>query len=176
VIEAMVTASEGPVRFYKNMGHHLDGIGDRSFLASLDNFVLTRPPVDVIRSLSRNMAEPTLRDLGYVHLTEIVDELIALGREPVVVVSSDVLRDPAGVLETLCGRLGIAWDPAMLSWDAGPRPEDGVWAKHWYANVHASTGFMRYRPNDEPLDPRFADLLAEATPHYERLLEHRLRP
>ena len=176
VIDAMLHAPEGPVRFYKNMGHHLDGIDDRSFLAGLTNFVLTRPPIDVIRSLSRNMAEPTLRDLGYAHLTEIVDELVSLGREPIVLLSSDVLKDPAGMLEVLCARLGIAWDPAMLRWDAGPRPEDGVWAKHWYANVHASTGFVPYRPSDEPLDPRFAGLLAEAAPYYERLLEHRLRP
>ena len=29
----------------------------------------------------------------------------------------------------------------MLAWPAGGRPEDGVWAKHWYGAVHRSTGF-----------------------------------
>ena len=33
------------------------------------------------------------------------------------------------------------YDDAMLSWPAGPKPEDGVWAEHWYASAHRSTGF-----------------------------------
>ena len=41
----------------------------------------------------------------------------------------------------LCSALGLAWDPAMLSWAAGARPEDGVWAPWWYGTTHQSTGF-----------------------------------
>ena len=44
--------------------------------------------------------------------------------------------DPEGTLRAVCDRLGIPFDAAMLSWPAGPRPEDGAWALHWYANVH----------------------------------------
>lgn len=28
----------------------------------------------------------------------------------------------------------------MLSWPAGPKPYDGVWAPWWYAQTHRSTG------------------------------------
>lgn len=175
VIANLVGDGGSPVRFYKNMGHHLTGLDDWSFLSRLENFILTRHPRDVIRSLSAKMAAPVLRDLGYSFLTDIVGWLEGRGIEPVVVVSSDLLGDPAGVLEALCAVLGITWDEAMLSWPAGPRPEDGCWAMHWYRNVHSSTGFRPYHPNPEPLAPRFEPLLAEAMPYYERLLAYRLR-
>ena len=29
----------------------------------------------------------------------------------------------------------------MLSWKKGPKPEDGIWASHWYDAVWNSTGF-----------------------------------
>ena len=38
---------------------------------------------------------------------------------------------PAAVLEKLCAACGIAFDNAMLSWPAGPKPYDGAWAPHW---------------------------------------------
>ncbi len=31
--------------------------------------------------------------------------------------------------------LGVPFLDAMLSWPAGRRDTDGVWAKYWYANV-----------------------------------------
>ncbi|MEV8515982.1 hypothetical protein AB0367_27375, partial [Dactylosporangium sp. NPDC051484] len=32
----------------------------------------------------------------------------------------------------MCGALGIAWDPGMLSWPGGRRETDGVWAPDWW--------------------------------------------
>ena len=63
----------------------------------------------------------------------------------------------------------------MLSWPAGARSEDGVWAPHWYANVHRSTGFHAYRPKIGEFPERLRPVLEEARPHYERLLAHALR-
>ena len=60
----------------------------------------------------------------------------------------------------------------MLSWPAGPKPEDGVWAKHWYDGVHVSTGFEPYRPKTEPIPERLKPLLDECLPLYERLRQH----
>ena len=61
--------------------------------------------------------------------------------------------------QQLCERLGLDFDEAMLSWPAGPRPEDGVWAPHWYHNVHRSTGFAPYRPKTDPFPERLEGLL-----------------
>jgi len=58
---------------------------------------------------------------------------------------SRFLNNPEAMLRQLCDRLGVAFMPAMLSWPAGPRDTDGVWAKHWYDAVWRSTGFQPHR-------------------------------
>lgn len=58
----------------------------------------------------------------------------------------------------------------MLSWEAGPRPEDGVWAPHWYESVHRSTGFQPYAPKTGTLPEHLEDLLAECETIYARLI------
>jgi hypothetical protein len=63
-------------------------------------------------------------------------------------------------------------DEAKISWPAGPKPEDGVWAKHWYRNVHASTGFEPYEPRKDPFPTRIKPLLEECQPLYERLRDY----
>jgi hypothetical protein len=62
----------------------------------------------------------------------------------------------------------------MLSWPAGPKPEDGVWAEHWYASTHRSTGFESGHPSTEPAPEHLRGVVAEARPLYERLSEFAL--
>ena len=61
-------------------------------------------------------------------------------RPPPVVLSDDLVRDPEGMLRALCAALSLPFDPAMLSWPAGPKPYDGPWAPWWYGQTHKSTG------------------------------------
>jgi hypothetical protein len=77
-------------------------------------------------------------------------------------------------LTELCARHGVAFDEAMLSWPPGPKPEDGIWAPHWYGGVHRSTGWEPYRRKQVRLDPAVAPVLDEAMPLYERLMAHRV--
>jgi hypothetical protein len=85
-----------------------------------------------------------------------------------------VLANPEGVLSKLCAALGIAWDPAMLSWAPGRRDTDGPWAPHWYGAVEASTGFGRPETDHVEL-PEVAQRLADrCRPYYEHLAAHRL--
>ena len=62
----------------------------------------------------------------------------------------------------------------MLSWPAGPKPEDGVWAPHWYDGVHRSTGWQPYSPKQIDLLPSVVDAYEAAMPLYERLLPYRI--
>ena len=88
------------------------------------------------------IAEVTLADIGYPRQTELFQrEADRLGKAPPVVEGADVLRDPAGTLGRLCAALGIGFSGAMLSWPAGRRATDGVWAPAWYDQVEKSTGF-----------------------------------
>lgn len=159
-----------PVRFFKNMTHHLIGL-DWTFLEQLCNVILIRDPLSVIRSYAKEVETPSLRDVGFADSAAVYDYLCERGQDPPVIDSREVLLDPRGVLSQLCARVGIPFDEKMLAWEAGPRPEDGVWAKYWYANVHKSTGFRPYRENNEPLPDRLMPLYEECLPYYERLYE-----
>lgn len=33
--------------------------------------------------------------------------------------------------QAMCGAAGLAFEPAMLNWPAGPKPYDGLWAPWW---------------------------------------------
>ena len=137
--------------------------------------ILIRDPLSVIRSYAKEVETPSLRDVGFADSAAVYDYLCARGQDPPVIDSREVLLDPRGVLSQLCERVGIPFDENMLAWEAGPRPEDGVWAKYWYANVHKSTGFQPYREKNEPLPDRLMPLFEECLPFYERLYEKAIR-
>ncbi len=166
--ETLLGPCERPVHFFKNMAHHLEGL-DRGFLGGLTNALLVRDPQEMLPSLAEQLPSPALRDTGLARQVEILDLELGRGTAPVVLDARELLLDPRGVLEAACARLGIPFYEEMLSWPAGPKPEDGVWAKHWYAGVHSSTAFAPYKPKTQPFPERLRPLLEECRPLYERL-------
>ncbi len=168
VRDVVLGPCDRPVFFQKHMAHHLVGI-DRGFFDRVRHVLLVRDPREMLMSLVRNIPEPTIRDTGLATQTELRDDLHRRGLAAPVVDSRLLLENPEGVLGSLCDALSIPFDPAMLHWEAGARSEDGVWAPHWYASVHASTGFAPYRAKEEPVPPRLEPLLAECLEHYEPL-------
>jgi Sulfotransferase domain len=171
VREVILGPCERPVHFFKNMAHHLPGL-DPAFLDSVTNVLLIRDPTEMLPSLTRQLPSPTLRDTGLREQAGILDSILARGEEPMVLDARELLLDPPGVLRRTCSRLGIPFEEAMLSWPAGPKPEDGVWARHWYHNVHASTGFAPYRPYTESFPQHLKPLLEECLPLYERMRDY----
>jgi hypothetical protein len=151
------------------MAHHLLPDVGRGWLGRLCNAFLIRDPAHVVASYARVRDEPTLADLGYAQQVEIFR---SYGGP--VVDAADLLRDPPAVLGRLCEALGIAFDPAMLSWPPGRRPTDGVWAPHWYAAVEASTGFAPYVSRPAVVPARLRELVNEAQPYYDELAAHRI--
>lgn len=171
VIESLLVPSTRPIRFLKNMAHHLVGL-DLSVLDLSDNCLLVRDPRDMLPSLMAGLGRmPTIDETGLGHQAAVFDRLAATGAPPPVIVTSSLLRDPTGVLTSLCDRLGIEFEPASLSWPAGPKPEDGVWARHWYASVHTTTGFGPYEAKPGRIEPELTGLLERCEPIYERLAE-----
>ena len=157
------------VFYQKHMTHHLLPEIDRAMLAGLSHAFLIRDPRQLLASYARVRSEPTLADLG---LEQQVEIFRAFGGP--VIDSGDILRQPRAALEALCAALGVGFDPAMLSWPPGPRPTDGVWARHWYDGVRASTGFGPYREPTAQLPSRLEPLAARCQPFYEELRAHRL--
>jgi hypothetical protein len=174
VREVILGPCDRPIAFFKQMAHHLVEI-DRSFLARTANVILTRDPREMLPSLRENIASPRLADTGYAVQTELLCELRALGQDPPVLDAREILCDPRGVLSQLCARLGLPFEEGMLSWKPGARPEDGVWARHWYASVHRSSGFQRYEPKTAPFPRELEPLFAECRPHYDALSRAAIR-
>lgn len=169
VRSVMLGEYETPIVFFKQMAKHLVEL-DRSFLTAFRNVLLTREPCDMLTSLQVRLPDATIDDTGLVELVELLDWLVAAGEEPIVIDSKLLLIDPRAVLGELCSRLGIHFDEAMLSWPAGPKPEDGVWAKFWYDGVHRSTGWAKWQPKDAQLLPAVEPVLEQANRLYDRLL------
>lgn len=175
VVETVLLgSSDRPVVFFKQMTHHLVGL-DWAFLDHGVHVLLVRDPREVLASLVHQLPEPTLRDTGLDLQVRLLDHLRSRGQEPPVLDARELLLDPSSVLDKLCRRLGIPFQPAMLSWTAGARPEDGVWARHWYQGVHRSTGFRPYRPKTEPPPPHVQPLLERCLPLYQHLYRSALR-
>ena len=165
---------EKPVLFCKQMGHHLVDLRT-DWLAECENVFLIRHPAEVINSFSKVIPHPDLRDIGISHQWALFQELQAKGKTPVVLDGNEILKDPQKILRDACARLGIGFDPAMLSWQAGARPEDGVWAKYWYAGVHQSRGFAPYQHKSRDVRPDLEPLLSAAMPAYEALAGYAMR-
>lgn len=156
------------VRFYKHMTHHLVDL-DLSFLEQTANVLLTRDPRQMLPSYAREVSMPTLQDVGYRQHVELLEQLRSLGQEPPVLDAAELLKDPRRVLTELCERIGVGFDQRMLRWTPGARPEDGVWAKHWYTSVHQSAGFHPYVDKAAPFPDHLEPLRRECQPYYEQL-------
>ena len=174
VVRALTTAElpgGATVLYQKHMTHHVLPDIDRAILAPLRHAFLIRAPAEVLRSYSKVRGEPTLADLGLPQQVELFERFGGP-----VVDARDVLGDPPTALSALCAALGVGFDPAMVSWPAGPQDTDGVWAKHWYGSVWSSTGFAPYVVNDEPLPVHLEPLLDRCLPYYDSLAAYRLKP
>lgn len=167
--------STRPVLFFKNMAHHLVEL-EWDFLGQLNNLILTREPRDMILSYAKTIPEFDIGDLGYRQLTKLADTIEALGQKPRVLDSRSLLQNPERILRKLCLELELPFDPAMLTWNAGPRVEDGIWAKHWYQAIHRSTGFQPYSSKaDEPFPEKLKPLLARCQEQYDLLIPFLLK-
>lgn len=163
--------------YQKQMTHHLLPEIDRAWLAEVTNCFLIRDPAEVIVSYIKKNNDPSLEDLGFVQQVEIFDWMRqSTGEVPSVIDARDVLENPERTLRLLCDAIGVEFTDAMLSWPAGLRDTDGIWAKHWYGEVANSTGFRKpSRREPEPVPARLSDVYRRSRECYERLYEHRLR-
>ena len=182
--EAVLAAlASGPVpdgariAYAKHMTHHVLSSVDLAAFRPFRHAFLIRDPRLLLASYARVRSAPTLDDLG---LRQQVALFEAFGGP--VIDSTDLLAAPEAGLRALCAALDVPFSAAMLSWPAGPRESDGVWAPYWYESVWRSTGFTRVaptvaRPPGAPAQlPAALDPLAEqCLPYYQRLYGHRLK-
>ena len=169
---------EGRAIFYqKHMTHHLLPEMERDWLGALTHCFLIRDPREVITSYLKKNQDPTVEDLGFIQQAEIFDWVRKrTGAVPPVLNARDILNAPESMLRQLCESLGVAFTPAMLSWEPGLRATDGVWAKHWYPEVETSTGFRPYSPKPDPIPERLQGVYEQCLESYEQLQAFRILP
>ncbi len=178
VVRDLLEPRARPIFYQKHMTHHmLPGFG-RDWIAQCRNAFLIRAPEDVLASYTEKRSDVSLADIGFVQQRELFErEADRLGHAPPVIHAQDVLNDPRGMLAALCAALDIPFSERMLSWPAGKRASDGVWAPAWYDAVEKSTGFAspskKTRP---PLRSELQKIADQARPHYEQILPFCLRP
>jgi hypothetical protein len=174
VVDNLLRSPDDRVLFIKNMAHHLINIQERFFF-SVKNVFLIRNPRQLIASFAQVIQRPTMTDIGVRKQFELFSWLSDRNQGSLVLDSGELLRDPGGVLGKLCSLTGLRFEPSMLSWKPGPRPEDGIWAKYWYANVHRSSGF-EVQPTSGRLLPDFLlPLYEEALPLYQTMFDHAIK-
>jgi hypothetical protein len=161
--------------YQKHMTHHMLPGFDRSWILGLTNAFLIRAPERVLASYAEKWSDVSLRAIGFVEQAEIFDVVAEkLGRAPPVIDADDVLAKPRQTLSALCDACGIAFSETMLSWPKGPKPFDGIWAKHWYNAVWQSTGFAPAAKPSPSLPDSLRHIADGARPLYEKLARHRI--
>lgn len=173
VMQKILSRTSPEIIFCKQMAHHLIQL-NTDFLSNSKNLLFIRDPKAIINSYSKVIPNPTMEDIGIKMQVDLLNELKGRKADYVVIDSSDLLKAPSTFLKKLCKTLAIPFDEHMLYWDKGPRKEDGVWAKYWYANVHQSTEFSPYEEKEIKLSAAQLKLYNTCIPYYNELTNHKL--
>jgi Sulfotransferase domain len=163
--------------YQKHMTHHLLPHIGREWLGELTHVFLIRDPREVLLSYVKNRPNVTAEDIGVrqqLEMFEFVEQ--RSGATPPVIDAGEFLKNPERQLRALCERLGVEFTARMLSWPAGARASDGVWAPYWYGAVQRSTGFEPYRERDRRVPVAFHPLIEAVMPAYETLFARRVVP
>jgi len=162
--------------YQKHMTHHMLPEIGRGFMRACRHAFLIRHPARVLASYAVKREAVAFDDIGFVQQEALFEEAASIaGEAPPVVDADALLADPSRELRRLCAALAIPFSEAMLSWPAGPRTTDGIWASHWYDAVNRSTSFSPARPAPILDDPHLRKLEEQALPIYDRLARHALR-
>jgi hypothetical protein len=167
-VRSLIESTTAEVLFVKNMAHHMEVL-DSPWINDALNIFLIRNPIQIISSYAEVIKTPVMRDIGIEYQFRLFNQLTESGREPIVLDTGLLLDNPEAVLRKLCSARNLMFKQQMLYWPKGPKSYDGVWATHWYGNVHASTGFERQKTSSRELPSHLKKLCDEALFYYEKL-------
>lgn len=173
--------AQGPqgrsVFYQKHMTQHMTPNVDRGWIVNMTNVFLIRHPARVLASYDKKRGNPTLNDIGFQQQADLIDLVNEQANTPAIIIdSADIRANPETMLRLLCGKIGIKFDAAMLSWPKGGNPQDGVWAPHWYGAVWNSTGFAGTEGPLPEVSENLQPVLHNALKIYNRIAKHKLLP
>jgi len=163
--------------YQKHMTHHLLPHIGREWLGELTHVFLIRDPREVVLSYVKSRPNVIAEDIGLLQQLEIFEYVRHRSdTTPPVIDAGEFLKGPEQHLRALCARLDVEFTARMLSWPAGGRASDGVWAPYWYGAVLRSTGFDPHRARDRDVPGGLGEVIDATMPAYETLFAHRLLP
>lgn len=168
VSDLILGKQNSEVVFFKNIANHIVSL-DLAFAEQCVNVILIRDPREMLLSYTKVIEQPSMLDLAMGFQEKLYNQLAESNRPAIVLDSKQLLLNPAAVLQKLCAACDIPWQENMLSWKAGPRKEDGPWAKYWYHGVHQSTGFKAHQAREGELAAHLIPLYEQCLPIYEYL-------
>jgi len=155
--------------YQKHMAHHLIDLKNISWIKNFENCILIRHPKDVINSYIKKNTLNHVDELGYPQQYKIMRYLDSIGKKFIVIDSNILLNDPAKILSRWCSSVDLEFDISMLNWSKGNHPQDGIWWKHWYDNVIATTHFQKFSAHQSELDKKYQSIYNEALDYYNKL-------
>lgn len=160
--------------FEKHIAFHFAASNHLNWIKECRVFQLIRNPRAMVASY-KNKYDDVAPIIDSLKIQRRILEDCEAKRAPCPVVDSeDIQKNPEGILRALCDALDMPFMKEMLSWPAGRRNSDGIWASHWYDAVESSTGFRPYREKDIDLSPELEAIAAECLPDYEFFHSRRL--
>ena len=167
--------SSKKIWYQKHMAHHILPEVDMNWIKNMRNCLLIRHPGDVILSYAKKNEINSIQQLGYLQQIEIYEMLYReLGIYPIIIDTQDLLQEPKKVLIKVCENLRIKFDEKMLLWPSGSRKTDGIWGKHWYKQVEASTGFKPYVKTNRIIPSKYQVIYDKCMKHYNFLYQNRI--
>lgn len=171
--------------FQKQMAKHVRLNSEINWLKSLTNFFIIRDPKEIILSYSKVCKIVTKEEIGMEAVYNLFEKLEALtGETPLIVDSTDLIKNPRGYLSLICNKMGIDFSETMLSWEAGlgnakeDNPFPWLWTGElpptdWYSNIDSSTGFIPYVEKEVNLPDEQMPVFEECMIFYEKLKRYR---
>ncbi|MGW5876124.1 sulfotransferase-like domain-containing protein [Nocardiopsis terrae] len=164
--------------FFKDTTDHRyqQVLDDTGFLRDAVHTFLIRSPEQIAASFFALQPQMKKGDIGLVQLHELYTAVVEAGGRAIVIDSDDLVREPARTLSAYCREVGLSFDPAVLEWRPGSRPE---WerSKRWHVGVSESSGIHGSAtdyPDTVDNNPTLAAFSDHHRPAYTALRDRRL--
>jgi len=163
------------VFYQKHMTHHMLPEIELDWCVHLKHCFLIRDPLEVVQSYIKKNELRGEEDIGVKRQQELYEQISQISGQHIPVIDAgDFLQNPEGMLRRLCNHFGLDFTERMLSWPAGRRRSDGVWAKYWYDAVEKSTRFQSREKREIRLEPRARAIAEESRAAYSQLYDKRV--
>jgi hypothetical protein len=162
--------------YQKHMAHHMLPHIEADWFADVTHAFLIRDPREVLASYAETRPAIVAADIGVMQQISLYERVRStVDPDPVIIDAREFLEAPEAHLRAWCARLGVDFTSRMLTWPAGPRETDGVWARWWYDRVLRSTGFEPWQPRTAELPRQYQRIVDATLPLYELLHAKRMR-